>query len=66
MAKTVKKSTTQKKATPHCPYCDVELMAMKLPVCQACQVTILYCAECGKPLPTNKKTCPSCGTKVKS
>jgi predicted amidophosphoribosyltransferase len=64
MAKTVKKNTTQKKATPHCPYCDVELVAMNLPFCQACHVTILYCADCGKPLPKNQKTCPSCGAKV--
>ena len=66
MAKTVKKTTVQNKATPHCPYCDVELMAMNLPVCQACLVTIRYCTDCGKPLPKNKKTCPSCGAKVKN
>jgi hypothetical protein len=66
MAKTDKNSTAQKKATPHCPFCDEELAAMNLPVCQACHVTLLYCVDCGKPLPKNKKTCPSCGTKVKS
>lgn len=66
MAKTTKKTTLQKNTTRHCPYCDVELTAMNLPFCQACQVTILYCADCGEPLPKNTKTCPSCGTKVKS
>jgi predicted amidophosphoribosyltransferase len=66
MAKTVKKNTALKKATPHCPYCDVELVAMNLPFCQACQITIIYCPHCGKPLPKNNKICPSCGTKVKS
>jgi hypothetical protein len=64
MAKTVKKNTVQKKAVsqaPHCPYCDTELLAMKLPFCQACQVTIVYCPHCGKPLGKNEKTCSSCG-----
>lgn len=65
MAKTTKKTTAQGKTAQHCPYCDVELVAMKLPVCQACQVSIVYCADCGKPLPKNRKTCPSCGAKVK-
>jgi hypothetical protein len=69
MAKTVKKSTVQKKAisqAQHCPYCDVELVAMNLPMCQACQVTILYCPHCGKPLHKDKKVCTFCGTEVKS
>jgi hypothetical protein len=64
MAKTAK-SAAPKKTTQHCPFCDVELVAMNLPVCQACEVTILYCADCGKPLPKNKKTCPTCGGKAK-
>jgi hypothetical protein len=66
MAKTAKNTTAQKKTAPHCPFCDIELVEMNLPVCQACHVTILYCADCGKPLPRSKKTCPSCGAKVKS
>jgi len=64
MAKTVKQ--TQKKAVPHCPFCDAELMAMNLPVCQVCHVTITYCAECGKPIPKKRKTCPACGGKARS
>ena len=63
MAKTVKQ--TQKKATPHCPFCDAELIAKNLPVCQVCQVIITYCAECGKPIPKNRKTCPTCGGKAR-
>ena len=63
MAKTTKQ--TQKKATPHCPFCDAELMAQNLPVCQVCQVTIIYCEECGKPIPKNRKTCPTCGGKAR-
>ncbi len=64
MVKTVKRSTPEK-ATPHCPFCDAEIMAMNLPVCQACHIAIIYCLECKKPLPKNVKTCPKCGTKVK-
>ena len=59
------KRTVPKKAVQHCPFCDAELIAANLPVCQACQVTILYCPECQKPLPKGKKTCPSCGATVK-
>ena len=61
MAKTLKQA--KQKATPHCPYCDVELVAQNLPFCQTCQVIITYCAECGKPIPKNRKTCPACGGK---
>jgi hypothetical protein len=67
MPKTTKKPAqkTRKAETPHCPFCDAELMAMKLPVCQACHVEIVYCADCGKPLPKTAKQCPSCGKKIK-
>jgi predicted amidophosphoribosyltransferase len=61
MAKTVKKDIVQKKASPHCPYCDVEMMAVNQPICQACQVTIQYCPHCGHPLPKGEKECSSCG-----
>ena len=60
MAKTVK-SATKKKAAPHCPFCDAELMAMNLPVCQACHVTIKYCPHCGKTLAKDENTCTTCG-----
>jgi len=63
MAKTVKRPI-KTKAAPHCPYCNVELMAKNSPMCQACQVTISYCTECGKPLSRNQKTCTTCGTRV--
>jgi hypothetical protein len=63
MVKQVKKTQT-KKSVCKCPFCDAEMVAMELPFCQACQVTIIYCEECGKPLPRNKKSCPNCGAKV--
>jgi hypothetical protein len=65
MVKQTKKTPTRK-AVCKCPYCNAELVAMKLPFCQACRVTIVYCEDCGKPLPKNRKTCPACGAKVKS
>ncbi|MGP8079064.1 MAG: zinc ribbon domain-containing protein [Dehalococcoidales bacterium] len=64
MAKTTKKNTVQKKATPqaqHCPYCDVEMQALNLPVCQACHIEIKYCPHCGHPLEKGAKVCSSCG-----
>lgn len=63
MAKTTKQTT--KKAVPHCPFCDVEIMELNLPICQACHAVIAYCAECKQPLPKNARTCPGCGAKVK-
>lgn len=62
MAKTVKQK--QEKTVVHCPFCDAELVMQNLPLCQACQVTIRYCVDCGKPIPKNRKTCPACGTKA--
>ena len=61
MAKTVKKNIVQKKAPPHCPYCDVEVIAANQPLCQACQVTITYCPHCGHPLAKGEEKCSSCG-----
>ena len=58
MAKTAKKETTQKKTAgkaPHCPYCDAEMQALNLPVCQACQAEIKYCPHCGHPLEKVRK-----------
>ncbi|MDP2730946.1 MAG: hypothetical protein Q8O55_10760 [Dehalococcoidales bacterium] len=48
-----------------CPYCDEELMSANLPFCQMCKVTIIYCSECEKPLPRDKKVCIYCGTEIK-
>ncbi len=64
MPKTVKKPA-QKAPAQHCPFCDAELMALNLPVCQSCHVEIIYCADCGKPMPKTAKQCPSCGKKIK-
>jgi predicted amidophosphoribosyltransferase len=61
MAKTAKQTT--KKAVPHCPFCDTEIYELNLPVCEACHVAIIYCEDCGKPIPKNSKTCPTCGPK---
>ena len=61
MAKITKKNVVQKKESPHCPYCDIEITATNQPLCQACQVTIQYCPHCGHPLPKGEKECSSCG-----
>jgi hypothetical protein len=49
-----------------CPYCDQEIFEMKLPICSACHVELIYCSECKQPLPKNAKKCPNCGAQVKS
>jgi len=48
-----------------CPYCDVEIMEVLFPYCQACGVTIFYCPECRKPLPRENRICPHCGAEIK-
>ena len=48
-----------------CPYCDEEMRAADLPWCRACGLTMLYCPECRKPLPRDKKVCPHCGAEIK-
>jgi len=58
MAKTAKPTT--KKTVPHCPFCDAEIYELNLPVCQACHVAIIYCEDCGKPIPKTSKACPTC------
>ena len=64
MAKITKKDTVTKKATPaakHCPYCNEEMQALNLPVCQACHTEIEYCPHCGLPLEKGTHTCKTCG-----
>jgi hypothetical protein len=60
MAKIIRKNTAQKKLTPHCPYCNEEIEALKLPFCEACQVKIQYCPHCGHPLAKGEEKCSSC------
>jgi len=64
MAKATAKQN-EKKNNRHCPFCDVEIYELHLPICNACHATIAYCPECNEPLPKNQKTCPKCGAKVK-
>jgi hypothetical protein len=58
-----KKGTTQKKQV-HCPYCDQDVQAAKMPWCQACGVNLTVCSECGRPVASEIKECPHCGTKL--
>ncbi len=48
-----------------CPFCDEQIAEASFPYCQACEVNITRCPQCQKPVPRNKKVCPSCGAKVK-
>ncbi len=47
-----------------CPFCDAEMPTPPPPYCKPCQVTILHCTKCGKPLPRGESTCPSCGAQI--
>ncbi len=60
MAKANAKSNA-KKAARHCPFCDLEIYEMRLPVCTACHTTIVYCKQCREPLPKDRTDCPACG-----
>jgi ribosomal protein L37E len=56
---------TEEKEHIYCPYCEVEITEVKLPLCQACGVSIFYCPVCRKPLPRNKESCPHCGADIR-
>lgn len=58
------KNVTAQKKEFHCPYCDEEVRAAKLPWCQACGVKLTYCSKCGQPLGAESTTCPHCGAKL--
>ena len=55
----------EEKEHAYCPYCEAEIIEADLPYCQACQITLFYCPECGKPSPRGKKVCPHCGAAIK-
>ena len=48
----------QKKTGCQCPYCEAPLFD---DLCQPCEVKVVRCSECGKPLPKDSKECPECG-----
>ncbi len=55
------------KAKEHlfCPYCEEGIIHAELPFCQPCEITVFYCPGCRKPLPRDKRICPSCGAEIK-
>lgn len=63
--KAVEKKPAEKKS-PHCPFCDAEVMAAEWPFCQACHGELVRCTECLTVIPKGKRICPKCGTKVKA
>jgi Zn-finger nucleic acid-binding protein len=48
-----------------CPYCDAEIAEAAFPYCKACEVEIFHCPKCRKPVPQDKKVCPSCGADIR-
>lgn len=54
----------EKKQTFCCPYCEGELKEAGLPFCQSCDIAILYCPKCQKPLPRESNVCPDCGAEL--
>ncbi len=59
------KSKLPDKEPRFCPYCDSEIAEASFPYCAACEVEVFTCPKCRKPVPRDKKTCPSCGAKIK-
>jgi len=47
-----------------CPYCDMEMISVDLPYCQACGITTLSCPKCSESVPRNSKVCPQCGADI--
>jgi predicted amidophosphoribosyltransferase len=56
---------TEKKEPIYCPYCDVEITEVNLPLCRACGITIFYCPKCRKPLQRENRVCPYCGADIR-
>ncbi len=48
-----------------CPYCDEEIGEATFPYCQACEVKLIPCPKCKKPVKQDVKKCPYCGAKIK-
>ena len=47
-----------------CPYCEGPI-EMQYPFCQACQVNLIFCKECQKPVGKDEEVCPHCGAPTK-
>ncbi len=46
-----------------CPYCEGPI-EMQYPFCQACQVNLIFCQECQKPVGKGEEVCPHCGASI--
>ncbi len=48
-----------------CPYCDNTMGEEEpFPFCRICGKKVECCPECGEPMKSGEKTCPSCGSEV--
>ena len=54
----------QKKEPCLCPYCDAEMTEEDVPCCQGCNVEIVYCPQCRKPLARDTMVCSHCGAEA--
>jgi predicted amidophosphoribosyltransferase len=59
-----KKKVEKKKL--FCPYCDAEIAEAAFPYCNACEITVLYCPKCQRPLPRDNRVCPHCGADIRN
>ena len=57
----INKEKENKSNVCKCPFCESELEVQGLPYCKTCNVTIVICKNCGKPIPAESAICPECG-----
>jgi len=57
----MKESQGEEKKACRCPYCDAELAEETVLCVATCEVVIVECANCGKPVREGAEECPSCG-----
>ena len=49
----------------YCPFCDAELGKEASYYCHVCNVEILCCPKCGRPVSRERTVCPHCGANIK-
>ena len=55
---------SEQKVVCHCPYCEV-VIEPESAICVVCQMVIVECESCGKPVRSDADECPSCGAERK-
>jgi RNA polymerase subunit RPABC4/transcription elongation factor Spt4 len=49
-----------------CPFCDSEIAEAAFPYCEACDLKVLRCPQCGMAVPRDREKCPQCGADMKN